>query len=171
MIIKYYATSNNAEVMYELNDLQKIQAKGDNLESFHNTWIMVTSALSVMPSDDILETLYYQQIKGMKVLADDIAYYNRQERGEINIVTGKCEKTYQFLFRAVEKHLQQARQDKMRESLTRGLLGKALEPLRAPGAAGTPRGRPKAKAKSRDSSRAPSQERTASNKKDRPCHF
>ena len=82
--------------MYELNDLQKIQAKGDNLESFHNTWIMVTSALQVMPSDDILEHLYDQQIKNMKVLSDDIAYYNRQERGEINLVTGKCEKTYQF---------------------------------------------------------------------------
>ncbi|MDP7544528.1 MAG: hypothetical protein QGG31_02035, partial [Anaerolineales bacterium] len=89
-IIHYYSTGKTAEVVFSLNDLQSVKAKPDQLENFHNTWIMVLKCLTKRPDDEILEYLYYQQVKGMKALSEDIHHYNRQEVGHVD-------KSYDYL--------------------------------------------------------------------------
>jgi hypothetical protein len=141
-IIKYYSTGRTAELMFCLNDLHKVQAKGGNLEGFQNTWIMVLKALPKMPDLEMIEYLYFQQVKGMRVLSEDVAHYNRQEIGHID-------KSYDFLYRSVERHLRLTRQERTRNALSRGLIGNAIEPLKSPA---TP-GKPKAKAKANGEAR------------------
>ena len=171
IILRYYATGKTAEVMFSLNDLQMVKAKQDQLESFHNTWIMVLKALPKRPDDEILEFLYYQQIKGMKVLAEDIFHYNRQE-------TGDKDRNYDYLTRAVERQLRLGRQEKMRAALSRGLVGDASTPPKTPALPGTPEnkggGKDKKGGRGRDRSRANSEPppgKAVREGKGRACHF
>ena len=77
MVFRYYASGNSAQVLYDLNHLQHLTMKGDQLESFHNTWNLVISELSEPPDPKILQHLYYEQIKNFKPLQEDIAHYKR----------------------------------------------------------------------------------------------
>ena len=117
-IIHYYSTGKTAEVVYSLNDLQAVKAKPEQLENFHNTWIMVLKALPKKPDEEVLEFLYFQQVKAMKVLCEDINHYNRQEQGD-------KDRSYDYLFRSVERQLRLSRQERMRAALSRGLQGGA----------------------------------------------
>ena len=73
--------ATNAEVLFNLNDLQKINLRGDNIEGFQNSWVMVLSGLSKTPDLDVLEHSYFQQVKGFRSQSEDIAHYNREEEG------------------------------------------------------------------------------------------
>ena len=61
-----------------MNHLQTLQMKGDNLESFHNTWNMVLSELSTVPDPGVLLCLYFRQLQNFKPMAGDIAHYKRK---------------------------------------------------------------------------------------------
>ena len=63
IVFRYYAAGNSAQVLYDLNHLQKLTLRGDNLESFQNTWTMVLSELSKPPDPDLLQTLYVRQLQ------------------------------------------------------------------------------------------------------------
>ncbi len=67
--------------MFSLNDLQKVTLRGDNIEGFHNSWVIVLSGLSKAPDLDALEYCYFQQVQGSRPLSEDTAYYNREEEG------------------------------------------------------------------------------------------
>ncbi len=66
MVFRYYASGNNAQVLYDLNHLQKLTMKGDRLESFHYTWNLVASELCEPPDPKLRQYLYYEQIKNFK---------------------------------------------------------------------------------------------------------
>ena len=65
-------------MMFNINDLQAIKAQPEQLEKFHNTWIMVLDAMERHPDEETLNHLYYKRVKGIKILAEDINHYNRQ---------------------------------------------------------------------------------------------
>jgi hypothetical protein len=142
-IVEYYSTGRNAEVMFSLNDIQLVRMKGDNLEGFQNTWNMVLSGLPKVPDMEIQEHCYFEQIKGCKVLSEDIAHYERCDLGH-------PDRTYDFLEKSVLRYLQRTRQKKARDALSRGLAG---NPQAGPGAA-APKAKPKAKAKGKNADQA-----------------
>ena len=81
---------------------------------------MVLRSLSKPVDEEILEYLYYDQVKGMKMLSEDIAHYNRLEEGH-------PERSYDYLVKCVERQLRLTRQAKTRVALSRGLIGNPNE--------------------------------------------
>ena len=63
--------------MYDLNHLQTLTYKGDNLESFQNTRHMVLRELSQPPDPELLQELCFRQVQYCKPLAEDIARNKR----------------------------------------------------------------------------------------------
>ena len=41
MVFSHYASGKNAELMYDINHIQKVHIKGDNLEGFQHSMMMV----------------------------------------------------------------------------------------------------------------------------------
>ena len=60
------------------------------------------------------KTKNYKQVKGMKISAEDINHYNRQE---IN----HPDRSYKYLITCVERQLRIKKQEHNRDALTRGL--------------------------------------------------
>jgi hypothetical protein len=81
IICSYFATGAQAELMFSLNDLQKVTLKGDAIEVFQSTWVNVLSGLKKIPDEEILNYLYYEQVKKVKGLSEDAAHYDRQVEG------------------------------------------------------------------------------------------
>ena len=118
---RYYATGKSAEVLFSLNDLQKVTLRGDNIEGFQNSWVMVLSGLYKNLDLDVFEYCYFQQVKDFRPLLEDIAHYNREEEGSKG-------QSYEYLYDSVNRHLQRTRQHKMREAFSKGLTGNPTSP-------------------------------------------
>ena len=118
MIIQYYKTNARAETVYNINDLQAVTMHGDgykSLENFQNWWQAVIQSIDDMPTDTILEHVYYKKIKHSKCIAEDLAHYNRLEEGSGG------DRCYQFLRGAVDRYLKRERQEKNRDELTKSV--------------------------------------------------
>ena len=114
-------------------------AKGSN-----TLWLTVLSGLSKFPDPDIFEHCYFQQLKGFRPMSEDIAHYNREEEGS-------KDRSYEFLCDAVDRHLKRTRQQKMREALSRGLLGNQASPSApAPGKGTEGKGKDRQRSRSAD---------------------
>jgi hypothetical protein len=126
-----------------INDIQTIVMKGDNLEGFQDMWEYALAGMTSVPHKDVLEHCYYQQLRGYRGLSEEIAHYNRHDRGH-------PDHTYEFLVKSVEKHLARARRLGNREAQTRSLAG--VQPTRnaAPGTPYSPRQPEKPRPTSRD---------------------
>ncbi len=100
---RFFGTTQQAkkEVLFSLNDLQNVT--------------------STVPDLDVVEYCYYLQVKGFRPLSEDIAHYNREEEGS------KVH-SYEYLYDSVNRHLQRARQHKLREVLSEGLTGNPTSP-------------------------------------------
>ena len=113
---------------YNLTDLQKVKIAKGNIEGFQSTWIMVLSGMRKQPEEDILELLYYERVEAFQGIAEDIAHYNRLHEGSGG------DRSYAFLFDAVQRYLQRTRQRAVREAISQS-LGEVGKPA-APGAWG-----------------------------------
>ena len=58
LIFKAYASTSVAQQLFHINDLQKVQVRG-NLENFQNTWNYVVGGLPETLADSVLEHIYY----------------------------------------------------------------------------------------------------------------
>ena len=81
--------------------------KGDNPESFHNTWNMVLSELSEPPDPKLLQYLYFQQAQHFKPLAEDIAHYKRAK------YLGSTDYSFEWLWEASNRYLLMEKEDYM----------------------------------------------------------
>ena len=99
---KYFATGNAAEAMY--STMYK-----SNLESFRNKWNMVIPPET--PSAGIIENCYYEQIKDVKFLSEDIAHYDHAKS------ENEADGTYEFLYDSVGTYLHETRIRSMRIAL------------------------------------------------------
>ncbi len=117
IVFRYYAAGSSAQVLYDLNHLQKLTLKGDNLESFQNTWTMVLSELSKPLDTELLQTLYFRELLYVKPLAEDIAHYKRAK----HLHSG--DHSYEHLWDAATRYLRMKREDHLQESISRGLTG------------------------------------------------
>jgi hypothetical protein len=54
IVFRHYASGQSEQAMYDMNHLQSLVMKGDNLDAFHNTWNLVIRELSVEPEHTLL---------------------------------------------------------------------------------------------------------------------
>ena len=116
MVHEYFSTNIKHGATYSLADLFNVKLKGENLRTFMTNWETVTTGVSHMPDDSILETLFYQQVKGCKAIAHDIQEYERAEEG----TEKHC---YQFLVQAVHRYLMRNRLEGNRERIAASFGG------------------------------------------------
>ena len=76
-VFNHYSSGKNAELMYDINHIQKITLKGEHLETFQNAWLMVLSELKTEPDPEILRFCYFMQTQHFKPLVEDIAHFKR----------------------------------------------------------------------------------------------
>lgn len=77
--------------------------KGNNpgwkqLQDFRDTWDETLAGMEKEPAEDILEALFKQKIRFCDCLSHDISIYDRAEKGS-------TERSYQFLYDAVNRFL------------------------------------------------------------------
>ena len=80
---------------------------------------MALTGIRKMPDAEWLDTLFRSQIKGHSGLKEDMAYYNRLEKGH-------ADRCYTFLLNCVRKYLERQRQDRAKAERTRGVGKTAL---------------------------------------------
>jgi len=167
-----YSTNRQAEVVFNLNDLQKVQIKSGNLEGFTNSWDMVLKGMRKVPEEDILEFLFYEAVKGWRGIAEDVSHYERLEEGSGG------ERSYQFLRNAVDRYIRREKQKKVREDIGKAIGGGKIEKV-APAPKGGKGGKGDGKGKDKGKNQSAAQQRSSSappapgsvEKYDRPCRF
>ena len=85
MIIQYKKTCERMGSIYNIQDLTKLQWKGDkNIAEFNYHWHTYSASVKANENigDESLEAILLEQLKKSKVLAQGIAHYNRQSRRE-----------------------------------------------------------------------------------------
>ncbi len=130
IVFRYYASGQNGQAMYDMNHLQSLVMKNDNLEAFHNTWNLVLSELSVEPEHGLLQNWYFRQIEHFKPMSEDIAHYKRAKDEPGNLV---C--YFAWFWAASCRYLLMKLEEYMQQSLKRSLTGAskgALGPDAAP---------------------------------------
>ena len=115
VVVRYYASNNSGQVLYDLNHLQSLSMVGDNVEGFRNAWNMVMAELSSTPAEEARQYLYYHQIKDFKPMAADVAHFLR---AEWNSGPEHC---FQWLWDATCRDIKQRRRDHMQDSLNKSL--------------------------------------------------
>jgi len=116
MVHDYHKLDEERGALYDFTDLTAVRLKGDNLESFMNTWEMVLAGIRHLPDQHIIETLFLDQLRHSTVLREEISHYERQDRGH-------RDRTYEYLVGCVRKYLNRVRQKNNRKALERALSG------------------------------------------------
>ena len=94
MIYNHFRATEVDNNSLDLEDLIVVKMVHDDLRRFYDEWEMALTGIRKMPDDDWLETLFRSQIKGHPGLKEDLAYYNRLDKGH----TDRC---YTFLLNCV----------------------------------------------------------------------
>ena len=108
----YLATNALHGSVYDMEDLLNVVMVNDNLVQFIRNWDTVLSGIKKTPSDDVLESLFHRQVKKNKALAHDVAIYERA-------VDGTPEKTFEFLYKAANRHINAKRLEKNRDRMAK----------------------------------------------------
>ena len=94
MLHDHFSTNIKHGATYALEDLFSVSLRNDNLTVFMSSWDQVLAGITKIPGNDVLETLFYKQVKNSKSIAHDLNEYHRAEEGS--------EKhSYDFLLNAV----------------------------------------------------------------------
>ena len=118
MLHDHFSANIKHGATYALEDLFSITLRNDNLRAFMSAWDQVLAGITHIPSNEILETLFYKQVKNSRSIAHDLNEYHRAEEGS--------EKhSYKFLLEAVRRHLDRERLESNRDRVARNLAGSA----------------------------------------------
>ena len=105
MIYNHFRVTEVDNNILDLEDLIAVNMNNDDLRRFYDEWEMTLTGIRKVPDEDWLETLLKSQIKGHPGLKEDMAYYNRLEKGH-------ADRCYTFLLNCVRKSLERQRQDR-----------------------------------------------------------
>jgi len=146
-------------------DLTDLTVKSGNIEAFQNTWNAVLFGVKERPSDSMLESVYYRAVHKFPTIALDVAHYDRVPEG------AGGDRCYSFLFDAVTRYIQRARQRVVREDISKSIRGvsSVAAPATEPKAKGA-----KGKGKGTDKGGTGSASSTAGGdcpKKEVPCRY
>ena len=105
--------------LYELTDLMAIKIKADSpspkqLEWFMTSWESTLAGVKTEPTDDVLEALFIERIRGCPGIAQDIGLYDRARAGE-------SERSYAFLYESVTRFLERRRRNENRKAIQTAL--------------------------------------------------
>ena len=116
MFHEFFSTNIKHGATYRLDDLFAVQMKGDNLRTFMSNWEMITAGVPTeqLPSDQVLETLFYRQVKNSKKISHDLEEYKRAPEGSTT-------KSYSYLVKAVHRFLNDERFESNRERIAANL--------------------------------------------------
>ena len=81
MVYEHYKVSAVDGAVLELQDLMCVRMHNNDLRSFLHDWETVLVGMRKVPDDDVLETLFREQIRDCAKLRDQLAYYNRLNVG------------------------------------------------------------------------------------------
>ena len=124
---------------------------------------MVIRGMRKVPDDEILEEISHTQVHSFKLIAEDMAHYNRLEEDD-------KERNYAYLYESFNRCIKRTRREKVRAALSKGLSGLSAGQPAAPVEEGKAKGKGKGKDKGKKrSSSAPPGE--AGTKVDKPCSF
>ena len=90
MIYDHYRATEVDTHMLGIEDLIVVKLVGDDIRRFYGEWKMTLTGIRKMPDAEWLETLFRIQIKGHPGLNEDMAYYNRLDKGH-------SERNYTFI--------------------------------------------------------------------------
>ena len=108
----YLATNALHGSVYDMEDLLIVVMINQNLVQFIRNCDTVLSGMKKTPADDVLEPLFHRQVKKAKLLSHDIASYERA-------VDGTKEKSYDFLYEAVNRVIKIRRLECNRERIAK----------------------------------------------------
>jgi hypothetical protein len=120
MVYEHYKLNEELGAVYDINDLMAVTLKGDSkLEHFLITWDATLAVIKIPPGRDVYEPLFLNQLRKSQALKEEIAHYDRSERGDAN-----GHRSYEVLYRSCQKYLERLRHDANRrahvKSLTEG---------------------------------------------------
>ena len=118
MMHDHFSTNMKHGATYALQDLFSVTLKGDNLRTFISNWDQVLAGITNVPDENVLETLFYNQVKNSRAIAHDMNEYHRAEEG-----TEK--RSYEFLVSAIRRHLDRERLEANRDRVAKNLSGSA----------------------------------------------
>ena len=108
----YLSTNALHGSVYDMEDLLNFVMINENLVQFIRNWDTVLSGMKKSLADDVLQPLFHRQVKKAKILSHDIAIYERA-------VDGSTEKTYEFLYNAVNRLIKIKRLERNRERIAK----------------------------------------------------
>ena len=62
-IYQHYRTSDDVGAVHGIMDLVALQLKGENLDSFYHSWLMLIAGMKRVPTDEDLAEILYEQLR------------------------------------------------------------------------------------------------------------
>jgi hypothetical protein len=113
---QYYEVCEDKEVTYNITDLTRLLWLGDKrIADFLISWNTVVGGMKGQLGEAPLHAWFYEQVKKSTVLKEEVAHYDRVEKGHPH-------KTYQWLMMAVRKYVMTKRRDLNREKNVAGVF-------------------------------------------------
>ena len=143
LVYEDYRLNEEAGALHEITDLMKVtlrkdQNKIEHLSRFMLNWEMILAGMKEPPPENQLQILFYEQVRYLPFLNNDIAVYERA-----NI--GSEDRSYQFLLKAVKRVLERNKQEKNRKDIERSLesltAGGKVNALKGKGGKGKGKGK------------------------------
>ena len=88
----------------------------DKLSQFIQTWESVLAGMKEELPASTMEVLFLMQLRTSKVLKEEIAHYDRVEKGH-------ADKSYEYLVKTLKRYLERKRQERNRHEVERQLRG------------------------------------------------
>eukprot|EP00971_Amphidinium_carterae_P340283 6478544-Amphidinium_carterae.1 len=121
-IFEHYSTDADMNSIFSVSDFMQCTLGNPNseegLERFYEMWVWIETGLSEPVAENIRESLLWTQLKGCSLMTAEVNRYRLAARGN-------PDHSYEFLLRALQRHVQLYRQDKNREDFLKGLQGAA----------------------------------------------
>lgn len=117
MVIDSFRSASNTDLVFTTKHLYDLPYPGDSdLVMFISQWTEVLECMRPgdVPNDVALRDILYDKVKGSKLMAFDLQYYEGKEDSHY-------EKTYQYLQNMSSKHIRLKREEKNREAKDQSL--------------------------------------------------
>ena len=117
IIYEFYKTDEYVGIVYDVSDLTQVKVKGDNpgwrqLLDFRDLWDETLAGIEKEPEVEILEALFKTEVRKCQCLSHDLGIYDRA-------LKGSAERSYQFLYDAVQRLLARKQSDLNRSDIQR----------------------------------------------------
>jgi hypothetical protein len=119
LIYEEYRINEEAGSLNNITDLMKVtmrkdHTKVDQLSRFLLNWETVLAGIKDPLPDHQLQHMFYEQVRHVPSISNDIAVYDRAE-------IGSEERSYQFLIKAVKRVLQRTTRERNRKDIEKSL--------------------------------------------------